>query len=120
MEHNSGVYQGAFFRQDVVGSAVLLVLQDLSQSVHTLAKKLDVDIPVLTDENGVLNQDEYFTKGHANVMAQAKAQEEAKKAGTVPAQQPLIVKPDDQEVVEFGGDYEDSGTKNTPERQAAQ
>ena len=118
-QHNSGVMQAAFFRQDVVGDALLLVLKDVTASMALLAKQLDVELPLKLKDDGSLDQDEYFRQGHANVQEQYKQQEEAKVRGNAPAQEPLIAKSDDNGVAVFGGDYENSGTTNTEERQAA-
>ncbi len=118
MDHNSGTYQGAFIRQDVVGEAVLLVMKDMALSISAVAKKVGVDAPLQLKDDGTLDQDKYFTQAHANVMETIKKQEEAKKRSSEP-DKPLIVKPDEEELVEFGGDYEDSRTTDTQERQAA-
>ena len=117
-DHNQGVLQRAFFRQDVVGEAVLLIMKDLTASLLLLAGGSGLDLPVLRTKEGELNQDEYFTQAHANVLEQIKQQEEAKARGDAPAQKPLIAQPGDDEVAVFGGDYENSGTTDTEERQA--
>jgi hypothetical protein len=106
VQHNYGVYQGAFLRVDIVNSAIMHVLQDLTMSVHLLAQKCGVDVPIFRDESGVLDQNAYFEKGRATVVEQMNRP--AEQGVPAEAAESLIVKPDDQEVVEFGGDYEDS------------
>lgn len=109
-QHNAKVILGGFQQQDTWTETIRLIMGDIAKTVAACAKEQGVECHIQMNDEGGLDAAKYWETASGNIAEMAKQHEEAKKTEGAPKPAPLIARPKDSEVLEFGGDYhEDSG-----------